>query len=133
MISSRCACSEALLLEALDFRFLTEQMLIEKLMRGAGASARPQAAHSRKAAWWEAAGPSEQPQGRDRPPARWVFLKPCLHAAEGLGESYNSLEQLRRFFLIEHVGPFKDLAAFFLYASSSVRSPAKISVLFLES
>ena len=28
------------------------------------------------------------------------------------------------FFLIEHVGPFEDLAGFFLYASSSVRSPA---------
>ena len=34
------------------------------------------------------------------------------------------------FFLIKHLGPFEDLAGFF--SSSSVRSPAKISVLFLE-
>ena len=40
---------------------------------GAGASARPQAARLREAAWWEAAGPSEQPQGRDRPPTRRAF------------------------------------------------------------
>ena len=70
-----------------DFRLRVVQQLIEELdapaqvralgigarCGGAGVSARPQAARLREAAWWEAAGPSEQPQGRDRPPTRRTF------------------------------------------------------------
>ena len=46
-----------------------------------------QAAHLREAAWWKAAGPSERPQGWERP----------SHASEGLGGSHDSLKRLRGF------------------------------------
>ena len=60
----------------------------------AGASARPQAARPRGAACVacrrEAAGPSEQPQGRERPcpPTRRASPQPCLHAPDGRGGSH---------------------------------------------
>ena len=43
----------------------------------------------REAAWWEAAGPSERPQGRERP------RPSTLHASESLGGSHDSLKRLR--------------------------------------
>ena len=68
-------------------------------------------------------------------PRGGLFLKPCLRAAEGLGASHDSLEQLRRVFFDRACGTIRGFGGlFFLYASpsSSVRSPAKISVLFLK-
>ena len=127
------ARSEALLLEASDFRFLTEQMLIEELdaaalVRALGLKQRILA----RPLGGRPLGHLSRKAGIARPRGG-LFLKPCLHAAEGLGGSHDSLEQLRRvFFLIEHVGPFEDLAGFSFFMRSSVRSPAKISVIFLK-
>ena len=94
-----CAHSETLLLEASDFRFLTKQMLIEKL--DAAALVRALGLKQRILARPLGGRPlghlSSRKAGIVRPRGG-LFLKPCLHAAEGLGGSHDSLEQLRRFF-----------------------------------
>ena len=130
------ARSEALLREASDFRFLTEQMLIEEL--DAAALVRALGLKQRILARPLGGRPlghlSSRKAGIVRPRGG-LFLKPCLHAAEGLGASHDSLEQLRRVFFDRACGTIRGFGGlFFLYASpsSSVRSPAKISVLFLK-
>ena len=67
--------------------------------------------------------PSEQPQGRDRSPTR-LFLKPCLHAAEGLGGSHDSLEQLRRVFFDRACGTIRGFGGLFFFGLAEQPAPA---------
>ena len=57
--------------KASGFRERAVQLLIEEL--DAAALVRALGLELREAAWWEAAGPSEQPQGRGHPPTQWAF------------------------------------------------------------
>ena len=63
---------------------------------GAGASAQPRAARLCEAAWWKAAGPSEQPQGRGHPPMQWAFPEAMPARTEGRRGSH--LSSCGRFF-----------------------------------
>ena len=93
--------------KASDFHKRAVQLLIEKLDVAALASARPQAARLREAAWGRPLGHLSSRKAGVVRPRGGLFQKPCLHASEALllqkpclhaleGRRESHFEQLRR-------------------------------------